>query len=420
MKSNFFNNIATLSLGAGISQLIPLVFLPLLTRIYSPEQFGVLALYIALVSIIGVVSSGRYEQAIMLPKNDSDALALCKVTMVISLFVSCILLLLVLSLGKEFALFLGNAAIYPWLYFLPISIVITAIIQTYTSWFNRKKLFRTTALVRVVQSSSQSVTQVGVGLLAYPGLIFGQIMGGLVASIVLLKNLKKKNWLVIKGASYKQSKSLMKKYNRFPKYGIFGAISDACAVQMPILIITRFFEATITGYFSLTFRVLSIPATLLSSALSQVFYQKVATAHLEQPDKIAPLVIKIALVLFAIFLPIAFLLACYGDMLFVYFFGKSWQLAGELSQILVYAAGIRFIVSPLSVVMSLGENLKKAVLWQTLYLLTVSSVLIIFSTEDIKQLLIAFVVHELVLYSSYFLLIYFTAVSIGKKTKCAV
>jgi O-antigen/teichoic acid export membrane protein len=391
-----------------------------LTRIYSPEEFGVLALYIALVSIVGVVSSGRYEQAIMLPKNDSDALSLCKVTMLISLFVSCILLLLVLFMGKNIAIILGNSEIYSWLYYLPLSIVFTGVIQTYTSWYNRKKLFRTTALVRIMQSGSQSVSQVGLGLLAFPGLILGQIMGTLAGSIFLLKNLNKKDWLVIKRSSYKQSKLLMKKYNRFPKYGIFGAMSDACAVQMPILIITRFFEAAITGYFSLTFRVLTLPATLLSTALSQVFYQKVATAHLEQPEKIAPLIVKISLVLFVIFLPIALLLAFFGDVLFVYFFGQDWKLAGELSQILVYAAGVRFIVSPLSVVMSLGNNLKKAVVWQFLYLLTVSTVLIIFSDEDIKQLLLAFVIHELILYSSYFLLIYFTAVSIGKKTKCAV
>jgi len=413
MSSPFFKNIATLSLGAGIGQIVPLIFLPLLTRVYGPESFGVLALYVALISVLGVIASGRYEQAIMLPKDEHDALVLCQVAIMISLTLAGAVLIVVICAGQTIAVLIGNPAIYPWLYFLPVSIVAAGIIQTFTVWHNRKMKFKTTATVRVIQSTSQSLSQLLLGLFTLLGLIMGQIIGAISASLALLTKINKKDRLALQTISNTKCIRLMREYSRFPKYGAFGAVSNALATQMPIFIITGLFEASITGYFSLTFRVLTIPASLLSTALSQVFYQKVAASYYEQPETIAPLVLKTALVLFGLFSPVILVMTLFGTELFIYFFGHDWKLAGEISEILVFAAGIRFIVSPLSVVLSLGENLKKGVTWQFIYLLTITSTLLVFSSDDIKQLILALVIHDLILYSIYFILIYYSATSIS-------
>ena len=77
-KSEFARNILTLMTGTAIAQAIPIAISPILTRLYSPEDFGVFALYMGVVSIGGILATGRYEMSVMLPKKDSDAMKIYK------------------------------------------------------------------------------------------------------------------------------------------------------------------------------------------------------------------------------------------------------------------------------------------------------------------------------------------------------
>ena len=72
-KSEFTRNVLTLMTGTTIAQAIPIAISPILTRLYTPKDFGVLALFVAITSIFGSIANGRYELAIMLPKKDEDA-----------------------------------------------------------------------------------------------------------------------------------------------------------------------------------------------------------------------------------------------------------------------------------------------------------------------------------------------------------
>jgi len=46
LKSEFAKNVLTLMTGTTIAQAIPIAISPILTRIYTPEDFGVFALNI--------------------------------------------------------------------------------------------------------------------------------------------------------------------------------------------------------------------------------------------------------------------------------------------------------------------------------------------------------------------------------------
>ena len=82
--------------GTGLAQAIPIAISPILTRIYTPEEFGVFALYMAIASILTVLVTGRYEMAILLPKKDRDAMSLVALSIALSFFISIILLIIVL------------------------------------------------------------------------------------------------------------------------------------------------------------------------------------------------------------------------------------------------------------------------------------------------------------------------------------
>lgn len=170
--------------GTTIAQAIPIAISPILTRIYTPEDF---ALYMAIASILSVVATGRYEMAIMLPKKDEDAINIVALSIAISFFVSFIPFLIVFIFNTQITELLGNPEISNWLYFIPVTVLLTGIYQSFNYWSNRKKQYKRLATSRVIQSSAASATNLGMGFGGFgtSGLILGQILGQSVAATIL-------------------------------------------------------------------------------------------------------------------------------------------------------------------------------------------------------------------------------------------
>ncbi|EGQ8224083.1 lipopolysaccharide biosynthesis protein [Vibrio cholerae] len=405
MNKSFSKNVLTLMTGTGIAQAIPIAIIPILTRMFSPEDFGLLALYAACVSILGVVATGRYEIAIMLPKDDEDARLLLQLSMLVALFFSFLISIPISIWNAQIARFLGNEDIAVWLYLVPVSVLFTGIYQALTYWNNRQKKFINTAVSRVNQSLFQGFSQTSLGFLQVSGgLICGQFVGIVSGLIYLLKKDRNYKSLIRKSKINSIQKQGIK-YHKFPTYGVWGALCDAGAVQMPVILLTKFYSNSVTGMFSLTFRVLNMPTSIISSAIAQVLFQKVVEISQTEPEKLNLYIIKMFLLLFIIYLPAVPVLFIWGESLFSIIFGNEWSQAGVYAGYLVIAVAVRFAVSPLSAVLGLEQNIKMGVLWQVLYLCTISVTLYFSSSLSIEEFLIAFVVHEVVLYLIYLFLI---------------
>ncbi|EHE0026228.1 oligosaccharide flippase family protein [Vibrio cholerae] len=405
MNKSFSKNVLTLMTGTGIAQAIPIAIIPILTRMFSPEDFGLLALYAACVSILGVVATGRYEIAIMLPKDDEDARLLLQLSMLVALFFSFLISIPISIWNAQIARFLGNEDIAVWLYLVPVSVLFTGIYQALTYWNNRQKKFINTAVSRVNQSLFQGFAQTSLGFLQVSGgLICGQFVGIVSGSIYLLKKDRNYKSLIRKSKINSIQKQGIK-YHKFPTYGVWGALCDAGAVQMPVILLTKFYSNSVTGMFSLTFRVLNMPTSIISSAIAQVLFQKVVEISQTEPEKLNLYIIKMFLLLFIIYLPAVPVLFIWGESFFSIIFGNEWSQAGVYAGYLVIAVAVRFAVSPLSAVLGLEQNIKMGVLWQVLYLCTISVTLYFSSSLSIEEFLIAFVVHEVVLYLIYLFLI---------------
>lgn len=406
LKNNeFARNVITLMTGTVLAQAVPIAIIPILTRIFTPEDFGLLALYAAFVSILGVVATGRYEIAIMLPKENEEARVLLQVSALVALCISILISIPLFLWNSEIAIFLGNQAIAPWLYLVPVSVLLTGLYQALTYWNNRQKKFKNTAVSRVNQSLFQGMTQTGLGLAQISGgLVWGQFIG-IFSSITYLLRKDGGYQKVTQKTKLSTIKLEMEKYQRFPKYGIVGSLCDAGAMQMPILMLTKYYSTTITGMFSLTFRVLNMPTSIISSAIGQVLFQKVVEISHNAPEKLNSYVIKMFLFLFLIYLPAVPILFVWGDTIFAFVFGEEWRQAGVYSSYLVVAVAIRFAVSPLSAVMALGNNIRMGTFWKVLYLVTITATLYFYSSAPVEQFFLAFVMHEVILYIIYLALI---------------
>ena len=166
-KSEFSKNVLTLMTGTTIAQAIPIAISPILTRIYTPEDFGVFALFIAVTSIFGSIASGRYELAIMLPKKDEDAVNIFVLGLIITCFITIILFILMILFNDYLTKLLGNEEISFWLYFVPLTVFFTGLWNLLNYYNNRKKNYKDIANAIVVKSIVLVIFQLIVGLLKH-------------------------------------------------------------------------------------------------------------------------------------------------------------------------------------------------------------------------------------------------------------
>lgn len=407
IQSEFGRNVLTLMTGSTLAQAIPIAISPILTRIYTPEDFGVFALYAAAASILSIAATGRYELAIMLPKKESDAFSITVLSAVVAALLSAISFIIVLKFNNDIARFLGSLSLKNWLYLLPLSIFLSGLYQALNYWNNRGKEYTNIALSKVSQSVGGGAAQLAVGYGASlpSGLIVGSIFGQGVGVLALLRASKKTISAQFSHFAFSELKSNAKKYRKFPLFSSWSALLNTSAVQMPVFIIAKYFGASITGLFSFTFKVISVPMTLVSSSISQVMFQKVAVLHNEKPELLFSFVLKMFFLLLVLSIPFVITLMFWGQEIFSFVFGEQWTEAGSYASILSIAVAIRFAVSPLSSVLALEHNVLKGAVWHLVRFVTLTGTLIYFKDQDIEFFLLVFVIHEVVLYSVYLLVI---------------
>ncbi|MBD7960321.1 oligosaccharide flippase family protein [Comamonas sp. Sa2CVA6] len=355
-----------------MAQAIPIAISPILTRLYSPEEFGRFALYMAVALIASVLVTGRYELAILLPRQDRDALHIAALAMALSIAISAVLLLVVLFLAQPIAVLLGDAALAPWLYWVPASTLLLGLYQSLNYWSNRKAQYKRLAISRTVQSGSAALAQLGSGYAGSGavGLVGGQITGQVLATSVLARLIWREDHGLIRTLRPLRSVALAKKYINFPKYLIVAHGFNTASGQMPVLLLSALFNTTAAGFFTLTQRVMAAPMALVAGALGDVFRQEASQAYMRQGQckaiyqKTFKRLLLISIVPFTIFFFVA-------PALFAWMFGEQWRVAGEYAQILTPMAFLQFITSPLSSMFMLAEKQKIDLLWQICLLVLV-------------------------------------------------
>ncbi len=323
-RSEFSRNIIVLMSGTMIAQALPIALSPILTRLYSPSEFGTYGLYLAIVGIVSSLATGRYELSIMLPKKETDAINLVVLSLLITLSVSLILALVVVLFNRPIVAVLGNENISLWLYFLPISVAIAGIFQSLKYWNTRKKQYKRLAGTNVLRSSATATTNLSFGLsgLSSSGLILGNIFGHLIASIFLVRKSVEDDKKILLFVNQDRVLLLAKKYIKFPKFDTPAALTFSVYSNMTVIFFNKFFEAATAGYYFFANRLLKLPFSFFVSSFSDVFYQ-----HLSQEtssEKIANEINKFSIKLVKIIL-VPFILVVYSSKYYVgIVFGEEW------------------------------------------------------------------------------------------------
>lgn len=353
---SFGRRVLLLAGGTAIGQALVIGASPLLTRIYTPEDFGLLGAYVAVLSLFVAVASLRYHLAIPLPAEERDGFALLLVSLACVAVVS-LLLFLVLSLFAAHVLsLLGAADLINHSWILAFGVLGAGSYQALTYWAIRRQAFRPLAATKITQGVVLTISQIGLGLLtAGPfGLLLGDALGRSAGTGVLAR-------LSFKGAmsrartNWTNIRALLVRYRRFPTYSTLSALLNTGGLQLPAILILSFYGPQVAGWYALTMRVLGIPMSLIGTSASHVFTSSIAEkARLGQSS--ASFYARTALRLLLIGLPIAALIAVLGPQAFAFVFSSEWSQAGTYARILAPMFLVQFVASPLSQTINVLER----------------------------------------------------------------
>ncbi len=345
-KSEFSRNVFTLATGTTISQIIPVVASPILTRIYMPEDFGMFAVFSSAVAILMIFATGKYDIAIMLPKLDkhSNELALLSamIAIVVTTIAFAILLMMSHILENEQFRQLGH-----YWYLVPFAVFLGAIYQIVTTLFARQHQYKLISINKIYQSIVNVLLQILFGLLSLGllGLIIGYIIGVLTGLFLFLKKIMLKNYCLSK-YRIKRIQLLSVQYIRFPKYELTQSLIDSFHNYGVVFLFAYFYTSQEVGYFALASKISMLPISMVSSSIAQVFYSHVSK-NIQSIQKTSLSILK-KLIYFSI-VPYVIVYIFSEDFLAVVF-GNKWTEAGSIVSILSFWLLVKFVSSPLSTI----------------------------------------------------------------------
>jgi O-antigen/teichoic acid export membrane protein len=355
-KSEFSSNAMTLMSGTVIAQALPLVITPILTRLYSPTDFGIFAIFVAIVGIFSVVATARYEQAIMLPDSHDEAISLIALSVIMASILS---FTLALFIWIFFDFINSNTHIGYWLYGVPFGVLLVSIFNSLIAMNNRLALYKDIATSTVLKATVLAISQLMLGFMSigFAGLILGFLGSSIAANQKLLHNIR---GYKLKNININIIKKLANKYRNFPIFQAPHALLNTLVTYIPVYLFAPFFGTIAVGLYSLSNRVIFMPLSILANSNAKVYNQHITTNLNEQPqaryDFTVLLLKKFSLILIVPFV----VFVVFAPDIFSFVFGKQWMVAGLYAQILSPWFFLNSLVSIIAYIPSMMNEQKKA------------------------------------------------------------
>ncbi len=352
-KSRFIRDVTIVAGGSAAAQAISIAFSPFITRLYGPESFGILGVFVAMLAMITPIASLAYTYAIVLPANDHEARALVRLALLIA---ACIAILLAVIIGVfhyQIALFFGFEASAYYLLLIPALVLLSAAEKSLGEWLIRKKQFRSISGITVTQTAAINTTKVGVGyfLATAPVLLVINAVGHGFLTFMLWLSARTtflhRNFqeMVSEAEQNVSIKTVAVKYRDFPIYRSPQIILNTTSINIPTLLLAALMGPVPAGFYTLSRRVVSLPSSLVAKSVGTVFLPRIAEAA-KRGEPLRPYIIKATWGLALVGLLPFGVLFLFGPWLFGFVFGADWITAGEYSRWLALWLYFAFINHP--------------------------------------------------------------------------
>lgn len=404
-EGSFARNVGVLTGGTAAAQGLTVLALPLLTRLYTPDDFALLAVYVALIGIVTVVSCLRYNIAIPLPEKDEDGMALLVAALGAAVVISLLLTLPVLFVPAKSAALLSQPGLAPYLWLVPLGVFLASAYNALQYWASRKKRFSLITRTRVTRAFGGIGTQAAIGSISPSpfGLLFGHMLYGGLGVLGLARDLWRQDRSALMALRPARLFAQTANYRRFPLWSVPEALMNTASVQMPVIFIAAAVPGPEVGFLMLAMRVLGLPMGLVGSSVAQVFIAE-APARLRE-GSLAEFTRTTMWKLFRTGTPPLVAIGTLSPFIFPLVFGNEWARAGWLVAWMTPWFVLQFVASPVSAVLYVTGRFGLAMWLQALGLLIRVGPVLAFATAFAPHLTEIYALTGAVFYGIYLFIV---------------
>lgn len=369
-RGRFARSVTLLAGGTALGQAITVLVSPILTRLYTPEDFGVFGVYASILEIVTVVASLRYEYALPLPEDDETAANILVLCFILLFGMTTLSWLVIHGLGNQIVAWANVPGLKPYLWLIPLGMLGAGTYQILNYWAVRKRDFPRIARTRLSRGVARAALQVGVGFVnpGPLGLLLGQLAGETAGSTSLGVAAWKKDRAPFKAVGLQGMRRAGARYKRFPLFSSWGSLFNALGGNVPQLLFAAFYGAEVAGWFALGQRVIAAPLNIVVDSVAQVYFGEAARLPRDDPRAMRRLFLKLTGRLALVGgLPVVTVCAL-APWFFTLVFGRGWETAGRYVQILGLMFAVRLAVVPVSQTLNILEQQHWFFAWQATWM----------------------------------------------------
>lgn len=356
--SNFATNVLKIVSGSVVAQALSVLLIPIITRIYSPNDFGIFQLILSISGVLAIVSTFSYQFSIMLPKEDEDSVNVVVLCIILVTLTSLLTGIGILFLPENIDEILNVPGVSKYLLYLPAIVFLNGLFFVQNYWLSRRIRFGVIAGARVSNTLLGKVFQIGLAkwIVSPVSLLIGVIAGYIFADLFMLQGIKK-DIGVLKNVSFARIKELAIQYKNFPLFSSWSMIANTISPQVPTFLLALFYGTTVVGHYSLAYQVVNMPTGIVGNAIGQVFFQKVSEVkNGSVDDDMKTVVEEVYKKLISIGIFPMILLMIIGEQVFTFAFGESWSVSGTYVRILLPWIFLVFLSSPISTLYNIYDK----------------------------------------------------------------
>lgn len=350
-KNDFSKSVSMLMGGTIIIQLVQLMATPVLTRLYTPDSFGISASFLSTVTLLSIISCLSYDHAIPIPGDEKEAIGLVRLCFSLLSIMVFIFTLLMFFLGDYFLIKFDLHNLIAYKYILIVAVFLTGAFQIFNSFAIRERQFKKLSAINVYKGLALIIVQISASSLNALGLIAGYVISSFIGIFNLRKIYKGKVRLEEKvkpKTVLLTMRAVLKKYRKFPFYNMPNTMLNSVGRELPVILLTVFFSPAIAGFFFLANKITQQPISLVGGAIANVVKGNVPLVH--RDGNLGLFFVEINKQLMRIFfIPLAILGAVFPSI-FIFIFGQEWKEAGLISTILIPWVMMIALVNPISTI----------------------------------------------------------------------
>lgn len=355
--------VARILLGSVIGQGAVFAVSPILTRVYSPEDFGALALITAVCAVLGAFITLSWERAVTLPPDEATALALLRLGW-LSVLGGGALIAAIAFYGRALISdLLGSRMFEDFWWLVPVTLVSMGAYALVSSRVVRAQNYGGLAVRNATQGLAQAISSVGLGLAGLMPLgLLTSVAVGRFAGLAGLGIGRDRH--PTKGkVGRAELRSALRRYRRFPLVNTWSRSINSLGLQLPTILLIALYGSLEAGLFALTVRVIASPITIIVDAVGQYFEGAFSSRIRRGEGGLSRSVLKLVRSHIIVGMIPTVVVAVFGSSIYAAVFGIEWTRAGMYAQIIVVAYLAQFVVAPVSRALVLLERQATQFAW---------------------------------------------------------